>query len=443
MFVKMEEIIFSQLPMNSEISFFAKTNHRNKETVFGIKTDDRRRHMYVIGKTGMGKTNLIQNMAIQDIRAGRGVAVIDPHGEFAEQCLKAVPSRRINDVLYFNPADTEFPVAFNIMDVPHYASKDLAASGIIGVFHKLWATSWGPRLENTLRHAVLSLLAYPNSTLLEVLQILVDEKFREKVIAAEKDPVLKSFWDKQFRQYSKTFRAEVVEPVQNKISQFLTNSLVRNIIGQPRSKFDVRDFMDSQKILIVNLSKGRIGEDNSALLGGMMIAKMQLAAMARADSPESQRPDFYLFIDEFHNFATKYFASILAEVRKYRLNLILAHQYINQLITDNDTTIRDAVFGTVSTLISFRVGAEDAEFLEKHFAPVFRATDLVNLDKHTIYLQLMIDGLTTPPFSAITLAPEDIRDTEKNAAKIIKVSQERYAKPRRLVESHIKAKFSF
>jgi hypothetical protein len=430
-------------PLNSKINYFGKTNFRNTEKMFGIKPDDRRRHMYVIGKTGMGKTNLIQNMAIQDIRDDRGVAVMDPHGDFAEACLKAVPARRINEVIYFNPSDRDFPIGFNVMEVPVYSDKDLTASGIVGTFHKLFADSWGPRLENTLRHAILSLLAYPGSTLLEVLTLLLDESFREKVITAEEDPVLKRFWDKQFREYSQKFRAEVIEPVQNKISQFLTNPLIRNIVGQEKSRFDVRDLMDNQKILIMNLSKGRIGDDNSALLGNLMIAKMQAAAMARADAPEFERLDFHLFIDEFHNFANSSFANILAEVRKYRLNLVLAHQYVRQLIVENNTTVRDAVFGTVGTIISFRVGAEDAEVLEKQFAPAFSATDLVNLDKHCIYLQLTIDGVTAPPFSAITLPPIQTQDTEGNLEKIIRVSRERYGKPRTKVENHICNRLSF
>lgn len=426
----------------SEINYFAKTNFRNSDKVFGIKPDDRRRHMYVIGKTGMGKTNLIQNMAIQDIRAGRGVAVMDPHGDFAEACLKAVPARRINEVVYFNPADRDFPVGFNVMEVPPYSDKDLTASGIVGTFHKLFADSWGPRLENTLRHAALSLLAQPGSTLLEILALLLDEDFRERVIADERDPVLKRFWDKQFREYSQKFRAEVVEPVQNKISQFLTSPLIRNIVGQEKSWFDVRNIMDNQKILIMNLSKGRIGDDNSALLGNLMITKLQAAAMARADAPESRRPDFHLFIDEFHNFANSSFANILAEVRKYRLNLVLAHQYVNQLLIHNDTTIRDAVFGTVGTIVSFRVGAEDAEVLEKQFAPEFSSTDLVNLDKHCIYLQLTIDGVTARPFSAVTMPPIKTNDTERNLEKIIRVSRERYGRPRAKVETRIRSRLS-
>jgi hypothetical protein len=419
--------------MSGEINFFGKTNYRNQETPFGIKPDDRRRHMYVIGKTGMGKTNLIQNMAIQDIRAGRGVGIIDPHGELAEECLKAVPARRICDVIYFNPCDREFPVGFNLLDLRNPDLKHLVASGVVGVFQKIWASSWGVRLENTLRHAVLSLLEYPDATLLGVLRVLVDEKFREKIINNEKDPVVRLFWFKQFREYAPRFRVEVVESVQNKVSQFLTNSLMRNILAQPRSSFDLREVMDTQKILIVNLSKGKIGDDNSALLGAMLISKMQLAAMGRIDIPEGQRKDFYLYVDEFQNFATESFATILSEARKYRLNLILAHQYITQL----DEEIQNAVFGNVGTLAAFRVGPMDAEALKKMFFPTFTDTDLMNLAKYHIYVKLMIDGVSSDPFSAVSLEPLSLDESRKNLQKIIRVSRERYGTKRKAVEDRI------
>ena len=424
-------------------NFFGRTDFRGEAKVFGIRPDDRRRHMYVLGKTGMGKSTLILNMAVQDIRAGRGVGIIDPHGDLAEACLASVPSWRTNDVVYFDPADREFPVAFNVMDVPSYSDADLTASGIIGTFRKLFADSWGPRLENTLRHAALSLLARPESTLIEVLTLLLDERFREKVIRDEKDPVLRRFWDRQFREYSARFRAEVVEPVQNKVSQFLANPLIRNIVGQSRSRFDVRDVMDGRKILIMNLSKGRIGEDNSALLGNLMIAKIQGAAMARADSPERLRPDFYLYVDEFHNFASSAFAGILAEVRKYGLALILAHQYSGQLVHKNDAAVRDAVFGTVGTVVSFRVGADDARILERHFAPEFSAADLVGLSKYCFYVQLTIEGMAARPFSARSLSPIDVSDTAPNAGNIVRCSRERYARPRARVEEQVRSRLRF
>jgi len=420
--------------MNSDgINYFARTNFRNRESVFGIKEDDRRRHLYAIGKTGMGKTNLIQNMAIQDIRNGKGVAIVDPHGEFAEECLKAVPPERINDVIYFNPADQDFPIAMNIMEKVDAEYRHLIASGLVGVFKKLWADSWGPRLEYLLRNAILALLEYPSSTLLGVNRLLIDKEYREKVLEKCTDPVVKSFWTDEFAKYHDRMLTEAISPIQNKVGQFLSSSLIRNIVGQTRSAFNIREVMDKEKILIMNLSKGRIGEDNSALLGAMMITKIQLSAMARVDMPESERKDFYLYVDEFQNFATESFGNILSEARKYRLNLILAHQFIAQL----DETVRDAVFGNVGTLVTFRVGAMDAEVLEKEFEPVFYGTDLVNLDKYNVYLKLMIDGVATNPFSATSIEPISLSGTEENAEKVIKVTRERYGSTREEVEDKI------
>ncbi len=421
----------------SEITTFAKTNFRGQERVFGIKTDDRRRHFYVIGKTGTGKTTMIQNMAIQDIQNGRGVAIVDPHGEFAETVIKAIPSNRINDVIYFNPADQEYPIAFNVMEKVDVEYRHLIASGLVGVFKKIWADSWGPRLEYILRNAILALLEYPGSTLLGVTRMLVDKNYRERVIDKVTDPVVKSFWVDEFTKWNDRVLQEVISPIQNKVGQFLSSALIRNIIGQTKSAFNIRELMDEGKVLIMNLSKGRIGEDNSALLGAMMITKIQLAAMARVDVPENQRKDFYLYVDEFQNFATDSFANILSEARKYHLNLIIAHQYIGQLMTDTSTRVRDAVFGNVGTICAFRVGAEDAEFLEKEFEPVFTAQDLVNLPNRHIYIKLMIDGIAGNAFSAVTLPPADLSKTEANEEKVIRVSRERYGTKREIVEEKI------
>jgi len=418
----------------SDITFFAKTNFRNQETTFGIKTDDRRRHMYIVGKTGMGKTNLLENMAIQDIENGRGVCYIDPHGDTAEKLIKIIPSERINDVIYFNPADQNFPVAFNVMEKVDPEYRHLVASGLVGVFKKIWADSWGPRLEYILRNAILALLEYPGSTLLGVTRILVDKRYRQRVVEKITDPVVKSFWVDEFTKWNERVLQEVISPIQNKVGQFISSSLIRNIVGQTKSSFDVRDVMDKQKILVMNLSKGRIGEDASALLGAMMITKIQLAAMGRVDIPEETRKDFYLYVDEFQNFATESFANILSEARKYRLNLVLANQYIAQIEEDG---VRDSIFGNAGTIISFRVGAMDAEFLEKEFAPVFSANDLVNLPKYNIYLKLMIDGIAGDAFSAVTLPPVDIEKTKGNEEKIIKVSRERYAVNKKEVEEKI------
>jgi len=390
--------------------------------------------MYIVGKTGMGKTNLLENMAIQDIENGRGVCYIDPHGDTAEKLIKIIPSERINDVIYFNPADQNFPVAFNVMEKVDPEYRHLVASGLVGVFKKIWADSWGPRLEYILRNAILALLEYPGSTLLGVTRILVDKRYRQRVVEKITDPVVKSFWVDEFTKWNERVLQEVISPIQNKVGQFISSSLIRNIVGQTKSSFDVRDVMDKQKILVMNLSKGRIGEDASALLGAMMITKIQLAAMGRVDIPEETRKDFYLYVDEFQNFATESFANILSEARKYRLNLVLANQYIAQIEEDG---VRDSIFGNAGTIISFRVGAMDAEFLEKEFAPVFSANDLVNLPKYNIYLKLMIDGIAGDAFSAVTLPPVDIEKTKGNEEKIIKVSRERYAVNKKEVEEKI------
>ncbi len=421
----------------SNINFFAKTNFRNQERVFGIKEDDRRRHMYIIGKTGMGKSNLLENMAIQDIRNGKGVCVVDPHGEFAEKMLKAIPPHRINDVVYFNPSDIEFPVAFNILEAVDDDKKNLVASGMMGVFKKIWPDVWSPRMEYILNNAILALLDYPGSTMLGVNRMMSDKDYRKRIYTKIKDPVVKAFWINEFDKWEDKFRKEAVAAIQNKVGQFLSYTLVRHIIGQPKSTIDMREIMDSQKILIVNLSKGRIGEDAMRLLGGMIITKIQLAAMSRVDIPEDDRKDFYLYVDEFQNFATESFANILSEARKYRLALILAHQYINQLVFDGNATVKDAIFGNVGTLVSFRVGAEDAEHLEKEFDPIFLMNDIVNLSKYDIYLKLMIDGIAGDAFSARTLPPADISDTISAEQKVIAVSRERYGKSRTEVAEKI------
>lgn len=423
------------IPKNNqnEITFFAKTNFRNQERVFGIKQDDRRRHMYVIGKTGMGKTNLLENLAIQDIQKGHGIAFIDPHGDSAEKLIKAIPSHRINDVVYLNPADQDYPIAFNVMEKVGPEYRHLVASGLVGVFKKIWADSWGPRLEYILRNAILALLEYPGSTLLGVTRILVDKSYRARVVEKITDPVVRSFWVDEFSQWNDRVLQEVISPIQNKVGQFLSSSLIRNIVGQTTSSFDIREVMDDRKILIINLSKGRIGEDNGALLGAMMITKIQLAAMGRVDIPEEERKDFYLYVDEFQNFATESFANILSEARKYHLNLILANQYVTQI----DEKVRDAIFGNAGSLISFRVGAMDAEFLEKEFEPVFMMNDIVNLPKYQIYLKLMIDGIAGDAFSATTLPPIKLEDSN-NEKKIIQSSRERYSASKAEVEDKIR-----
>ncbi|MFA5886736.1 MAG: CxxC-x17-CxxC domain-containing protein [Patescibacteria group bacterium] len=415
------------------IAVFAKTTFRNESKRFGIKTDDRRRHMYLIGKTGMGKSTILENMIIDDIRAGHGVAVVDPHGDLAEKIIEYIPSNRINDVVYFNPSDIHHPIAFNVVEQVESHLRHLVASGLIGVFQKLWADSWGPRLEYILRNAILAILDFPGSTLLGVVRMLSDKNYRKRVVANIKDPVVKAFWEKEFSGYADKFASEAVSPIQNKVGQFLSNSLMRNIVGQVKSTIDIRDIMDNGKILIMNLSKGRIGEDNSALLGAMMITKIQLAAMSRVDVPEKERRDFYLYIDEFQNFSTDSFANILSEARKYRLNLILAHQYIEQL----SEKVKPAVFGNVGTMVVFRVGAADAEELVKEFTPTFTEEDLVNLPKYEMYLKLMIDGISSSPFSAAGLPPLSEEEQTGNVEKVINYSREKYASDRETVEEKI------
>ncbi len=417
----------------SGITFLGKTTFRNQEKTFGIKTDDRRRHVYVIGKTGMGKTVLMENMARQDIKNGKGLAFVDPHGEAAEGLLDFVPANRINDVVYFNPADLDFPIAFNVMEKVDTRFRHLVASGLMAVFKKVWPDVWSARMEYILNNSILALLEYPDSTLLGVNRMLADPEYRAKVVEQVTDPVVKSFWVNEYARYTQKYEVEATAAIQNKVGQFVSNPLIRNSIGQVKSTMDIRKIMDEGKILIINLSKGRIGEDNSRLLGALLITKMQLAAMSRVDIPEEERKDFYLYVDEFQNFATESFANILSEARKYRLNLTLGHQYITQM----EEEVRDAVFGNVGTMVVFRIGAEDADFLEREFEPEFMATDLVGLTKYNVYLKLMIDGVAGRPFSAETLPPIKAEEIS-NRDKIIFASRERYGVKREIVEEKIK-----
>ncbi|MEK7653411.1 MAG: CxxC-x17-CxxC domain-containing protein [Patescibacteria group bacterium] len=421
------------MPDQHEITLFAETNFRNQRKRFGIKSDDRRRHMYIIGKTGMGKTTMLENMIISDIINGEGCCYIDPHGDTAEKLLSYIPSSRINDVIYLNPSDTDFPIAFNVLEAVDEKDKNLIASGLISVFKKQWADSWGPRLEYILRNAILALLDYPGSTLLGIMRILVDKEYREKVVAKIKDPVVKSFWVNEYTKWNDRVLQEVISPIQNKVGQFLSNFLIRNIVGQVKSTINLREIIDQKKILILNLCKGKIGEDTMQLLGSMIVTKLYLAAMSRVDIPEKERQDFYLYVDEFQNFATESFADILSEARKYHLDLTIAHQFIEQLPEE----VSAAVFGNVGTLVCFRVGAVDAEVLVKEFTPTFEEEDLVNLPSFNIYLKLMIDGITSDPFSATTLPPLFDEMLTGNQEKVIKVIHERYSHPRDIVEDKI------
>ncbi|MFH1979245.1 MAG: type IV secretion system DNA-binding domain-containing protein [Patescibacteria group bacterium] len=403
-------------------TYFAKTNFRNKQTVFGIKKGDRTKHMYVIGKTGTGKTTLLENIAVQDIRNGEGVGVIDPHGSFVEKMLDFVPKERIKDVIYINPSDMDCPIALNIMEDVDGTQRHLVASGLMGVFKKMWPDVWSARMEYILNNAILALLEYPNATLLGVNRMLSDKDYRKAVVDNITDPVVKAFWTQEFAKYTERFAAEATPAIQNKVGQFTANPLIRNIIGQPKSSFDFRKAMDEKKIILMNLSKGRIGELNSKLLGAMLVTKIYLASMSRAKDPEVKWPDFYLHVDEFQNFATESFKDILSESRKYGLGLILAHQYIAQM---EDEGVSEAVFGNVGTHIVFRVGPADAVVLETEFSPEFLAENIVNLGMAHIYLKLSIDGMPSRPFSAVTLPPIKI-EGESYKKEIIEASRKTY-----------------
>lgn len=425
------------LDPDKDVVYFARTDFRNSERLFGIKRKDRRQHFYIVGKTGTGKSALLNNMIVQDIANGEGLCVVDPHGELVEEVLEKIPEERLKDVIYFNPADDDYHIGFNVLELPDPRYKHLVASGLMGIFTKIWAGVWSARMEYIMNNAILALLDTPGSTLLGITRILVDKEYRSKVIANVKDPVVKAFWMNEYEQWKDQFRNEAIAPIQNKVGQFLSTAMVRNIVGQSKSTIDIFEMMNTGKIFLVNVSKGRIGEDNSALLGAMLITKIQLAAMERVRVPEDERVDFYLYVDEFQNFATDSFAGILSEARKYRLNLILAHQYIGQLVTDVSTKVRDAIFGNVGTMMMFRIGATDAEFLEKEYEPEFLPADMVNLPNRCIYLKMMVDGITSRPFSAATLAPFKVENGAVQVETIIENSRRRYARPRQTVEDEI------
>jgi hypothetical protein len=417
------------------ITYFAETDYRNQRARFGIKSRDRTRHMYVIGKSGVGKSTLLENMAIQDINHGEGLAVLDPHGSFAEKMLDYVPEHRIKDVVYFAPFDTEYPISFNVMEDVGADKRHFVASGLMSTFKKIWVDAWSARMEYILNNILLALLEYPDATLLGVNRMLAEKGFRDKVVANVSDPGVKAFWTEEFAKYGDRYMQEAGAAIQNKIGQLTANPLIRNIIGQPKSSFDIREVMDNQKILIVDLSKGRIGEQNTALLGSMIITKIYLAAMSRADATLARMaslPSFYFYVDEFQSFANESFANILSEARKYKLALIIAHQYVAQM----EESVRDAVFGNVGTSISFRVGPLDAELLEKVFAPQFSANDLINLGMAQIYLSLMINDMGSQPFSARTLPPMP-RPVISYRNDVIEISRASHAAPKDFVEKNI------
>lgn len=414
-----------------DITPIGLTNFRNDKKAFGIKDEDRLNHIYVIGKTGTGKSTLLLNMAISDIQRGNGICLIDPHGDIAEKILDYIPKERMKDVIYFNPTDEQYVIAFNPLDDISEGQQHLVVAGLIATFKKIWIDSWGPRLEYILRYALLTLCSYPNATLLDIQPLLTNYDFRRKVLSYCTDQYLLSFWYNEFDKYPPQLKAEAISPILNKTGLFVAITQLRNVIGQTISSFQIQDVMDKQKILICNLSKGKLGEDASTILGSMMVNAIQLAALSRASQPEEQRKPFYLYVDEMHSFVSLSFADILAEARKYNLSLFMAHQYIEQI----HEKIRYAIFGNVGTMIIFRVGADDAKHLVQEVHPPFNEEDLINLPRYSMYLKLMIDGASSRPFSAtttpITLQPHSYKQ------EIIQYSREQFGRLKESVEHEI------
>lgn len=420
-----------------EVSPIAITNFRGHNTIFGMPRTDRSRHMYIIGQTGVGKSGMLELLTISDIYSPYGFAVIDPHGDYALSILKRIPEHRMKDVVYFNPADVDFPIAFNPMEVTDATLKTHTCSELIGVLKRMFE-SWGPRLEYILRYSLLALLDYPGATMLDITRILTEKKFRAEVLSYVEDPVVKNFWNVEFASWNDKFAAEAVAPVLNKVGAFTANPIVRNIIGQPKSSFNIREIMDGRKILIVNLSRGLIGEDNASLLGSLLVTKIQMGAMSRADVPQADRTPFYLYVDEFQNFATDSFAVILSEARKYGLNLTVANQYIAQMSME----VKDAVFGNVGSIVSFRTSADDARVMLKYFEPKFEESDMVHMHNRHFVVSMTIGGEKAQAFSATTMAippqPPDfssyiVANSRQNYAvtreKIEKFMNERYVAP--------------
>ena len=420
---------------DDQISAFGVTNFRGINHQFGMLRYDRSRHVYIIGQTGAGKSGLLELFALSDIFHNQGYAIIDPHGDFAINNMKFIPGSRLQDVVYFNPADTAYPLGFNPLEVTNPNMKTNISSEVIGVLKRMFGDSWGPRLEYILRYTILALLDRPETTMLDITRMLTDKTFRKETLGYCKDTVVLQFWNVEFASWNDKFVAEAVAPVLNKVGAFTANPIIRNIIGQPRSTFNIRQIMDEGKILIVNLSKGLIGEDNAAILGSFLVTKIQLAAMSRSDIPDVRdRRPFYLYVDEFQNFATDSFATILSEARKYGLNLTVANQYISQM----NETVRDAVFGNVGTMISFRVSADDAPILSKQFEPNFEAIDLLQMHNRNFVINMVIGGEKTPAFSGKTLELPPAQTD--NIAQTIEYSRRIYSRSREDVEKEIDTK---
>lgn len=420
--------------IDENISAFGLTNFRGINHQFGMLRYDRSRHVYIIGQTGAGKSGLLELFALSDIYHTQGYAIIDPHGDFAINNMKFIPNNRLQDVVYFNPADTAYPLGFNPLEVYNPSQKTNISSEVIGVLKRMFGESWGPRLEYILRYTILALLDRPSTTMLDITRMLTDKKFRKETLDYCQDTVVLNFWKVEFASWNDKFVAEAIAPVLNKVGAFTANPVIRNIIGQPKSTFNIRQIMDEGKILVVNLSKGLIGEDNASILGSFLVTKIQLAAMSRSDIPDiKDRRPFYLYVDEFQNFATDSFATILSEARKYGLNLTVANQYISQM----SDTVRDAVFGNVGTMISFRVSADDSPILAKQFEPQFEPNDLLQMHNRHFIVNMVINGEKAPAFSATTLTlPPQQAD---NTSRIIENTRRHYSRPRAEVEADISA----
>lgn len=410
------------------------TNFRNNNFLFGIKDEDRLRHVYAIGKTGTGKSTLLLNMAIADIQKGHGVCLIDPHGDIAEQVLEYIPEQRINDVIYFDPADEYYVIAFNPLDNIKPSQAHLVVSGLIATFKNIWSDSWGPRLEYILRNSLLTLLSYPHRSLLDIQPLLTNYEFRKEVLRYCTDQYLRAFWYNEFDKYSAPMKAEMISPILNKAGLFNTITQLRNIVGPKESALDIANIMNTGKVLICNLSKGKLGEDASSLLGSMIVNAIQLAALNRAAIPEQERLPFYVYVDEMHSFVSLAFANILSEARKYKLSLFLTHQYLEQLSEE----IRSAIFGNVGTMITFQVGAADARYLAKEFYPPFDESDLLSLPQYSMYIKMMINGTTSKPFSATTLPLSDMKCNCKEA--VLDSSTINYGRLKEDVEKEIQNK---
>ncbi|MEX0896267.1 MAG: DUF87 domain-containing protein [Patescibacteria group bacterium] len=417
-------IVSSDSPneLKQTINVFARTTFKNQPVVYGLAKPDRRRHFYVIGKTGTGKSTMLANMAINDLKNNEGICVIDPHGDLIDILLNYIPKHRINDVVYFDPGATGRTVKLNLFEGNTVAHRELIASGIVSVFHKLYAYSWGPRLEYILRNTLLTLLHSPTARLSDVTDLLTDKKFRMKVLESLNDPILRNFWENEFDKMPDRQRTEAVAPILNKVGQFVTSPIVRDVVNARKSSFSIEEAMNSGKIILANLSQGKLGEDNATLLGAMLITKIQLAAMARVHAPEEDRRDFYLYVDEFQNFATESFNKILSEARKYRLNLTLANQYIAQVPEE----VQKAIFGNCGSIASFVMGAEDAELFSREFNHQYTTDELVSLGKHQIINKITIDNVVSNPFPANTLPLA--KSSNSSREKVIAVSRERYSR---------------